>query len=45
MRLKFENNTFKIMQIADVQEGEKISPDTIALMNDALVPKAKSTEY
>ena len=36
MRLKFENNTFKIMQIADVQEGEKISPDTIALINAAL---------
>lgn len=36
MRLKFKNDTFKIMQIADVQEGAKISPDTIALINAAL---------
>lgn len=36
MRLNFKNDTFKIMQIADVQEGAKISPDTIALINAAL---------
>ena len=36
MRLKFENNTFKIMQIADVQEGEKSAPIQLLLMNAAL---------
>ena len=36
MRLNFKNDTFKIMQIADVQDGAKISPDTINLINAAL---------
>ena len=36
MKLKFKNDTFRIMQIADVQEGANISPDTIALINAAL---------
>lgn len=36
MRLNFKKDTFRIMQIADVQEGSKISPDTIALINAAL---------
>lgn len=34
--LKFKNDTFKIMQIADTQEGKKVSPDTIDLINAAL---------
>lgn len=34
--LKFKNDTFKIMQIADTQEGSKVSPDTMALINAAL---------
>lgn len=34
--LKFKNETFKIMQIADTQEGSKVSPDTIDLINCAL---------
>lgn len=34
--LEFKNDTFKIMQIADTQEGRKISPDTIDLINAAL---------
>lgn len=34
--LKFKNETFKIMQIADTQEGRKVSPDTIDLINAAL---------
>lgn len=34
--LKFKNDTFKIMQIADTQEGRKVSPDTIDLLNAAL---------
>lgn len=36
MSLKFKNEVFKIMQIADVQDGTKISPDTINLINAAL---------
>ncbi len=37
MSLKFnENGVFRIMQIADVQDGAKISLDTIALLNAAL---------
>lgn len=36
MNLKFKNEAFKIMQIADVQDGTKISPDTINLINAAL---------
>ena len=34
--LKFKNETFKIMQIADTQEGAKVSPDTLKLINAAL---------
>lgn len=29
MQLNFKNNQFKIMQVADTQEGKKVSPDTI----------------
>lgn len=34
--LKFKNDTFKILQIADTQEGKKVSPDTIDLINASL---------
>lgn len=34
--LKFKNDTFKIMQIADTQEGKKVSPDTMDLITAAL---------
>lgn len=34
--LKFKNETFKILQIADTQEGVKVSPDTLNLINAAL---------
>lgn len=34
--LRFKNETFKIMQIADTQDGAKISPDTLDLINAAL---------
>lgn len=34
--LKFKNETFKIMQIADTQEGKRVSPDTIDLITAAL---------
>lgn len=34
--LEFKNDTFKIMQIADTQEGAKVSPDTMKLINSAL---------
>ncbi len=36
MRLKFKNQQFRIMQIADTQEGRKVSPDTLALINAAI---------
>lgn len=36
MELQFRNDTFKILQIADTQEGRKVSPDTINLINAAL---------
>ena len=36
MRLKFRDNKFRIMQIADVQDKTKVSPDTINLINAAL---------
>ena len=29
MKLTFKNDTFKILQIADTQEGRKVSPDTL----------------
>lgn len=34
--LKFKNESFKIMQIADTQEGKKVSPDTLDLICNAL---------
>lgn len=34
--LSFKNDTFKIMQIADTQEGKRVSPDTINLITAAL---------
>ena len=34
--LRFKNDTFKIMQIADTQEGKKVSPDTMDLITAAL---------
>lgn len=34
--LNFKNETFKIMQIADTQEGARVSPDTMDLINAAL---------
>ena len=36
MQLKFKNNQFKIMQVADTQEGKNVSPDTLALINAAI---------
>ena len=36
MQLKFKSDMFKIMQIADTQEGRKVSPDTLALINAAI---------
>ena len=36
MQLKFKNSQFKIMQIADTQEGKNVSPDTLALINAAI---------
>lgn len=36
MQLKFKNNQFKIMQVADTQEGKNVSPDTLALLNAAI---------
>lgn len=34
--LSFKNETFKILQIADTQEGKRVSPDTLDLINAAL---------
>lgn len=36
MELQFRNETFKILQIADTQEGRRVSPDTMNLINAAL---------
>lgn len=36
MQLKFRNSQFKIMQVADTQEGKNVSPDTLALINAAI---------
>ena len=36
MKLNFKNDEFKIMQIADTQEGSKVSPDTLNLINTAI---------
>lgn len=34
--LKFKNESFKILQIADTQEGKRVSPDTLDLINSSL---------
>lgn len=36
MQLSFKNKQFKIMQVADTQEGKNVSPDTLALINAAI---------
>ena len=36
MEFKFKNEGFKILQIADTQEGSRVSPDTLALINTAI---------
>lgn len=36
MELNFSKETFKILQIADTQEGRRVSPDTLNLINAAL---------
>lgn len=36
MQLKFRNTQFRIMQVADTQEGKNVSPDTLALLNAAI---------
>ena len=36
MRLNFKNKQFKIMQVADTQEGKNVSPDTLNLLNAAI---------
>lgn len=36
MELNFKNGQFKIMQIADTQEGARVSPDTLLLINTAI---------
>ncbi len=36
MKLNFNGDSFKIMQIADTQEGARVSPDTLALINTAI---------
>ncbi len=36
MRLKFRNKQFRIMQVADTQEGKNVSPDTLNLLNAAI---------
>lgn len=36
MALNFKNSNFKILQIADTQEGKRISPDTIKLIETAI---------
>ena len=36
MKLSFKGERFKIMQIADTQEGAKVSPDTLNLINTAI---------
>lgn len=36
MKLNFRNDEFKIMQIADTQEGARVSPDTLCLINTAI---------
>ena len=36
MNLEFKNGKFRILMIADTQEGRKVSPDTLALINASL---------
>ncbi len=36
MRLNFKNKQFKIMQVADTQEGKNVSPDLLNLLNAAM---------
>ena len=36
MRLEFKENKFRILMIADTQEGNKVNPDTLALINASL---------
>lgn len=36
MQLQFKNKNFKIMQVADTQEGKKVSPDLLNLLNAAI---------
>lgn len=36
MQLNFKNSNFKIMQVADTQEGKNVSPDLIDLLNSAI---------
>ncbi len=36
MQLQFKNKEFKIMQVADTQEGKKVSPDLLNLLNAAM---------
>lgn len=36
MKLSFKGDEFRIMQIADTQEGGKVSPDTLNLINTAI---------
>lgn len=40
MQLKFRKTQFKIMQVADTQEGKNVSPDTLALINAAIEKEA-----
>lgn len=39
MKLFFKNDEFRIMQIADTQEGAHVSPDTLNLINTAIERK------
>ncbi|MBE6783473.1 MAG: hypothetical protein E7536_05620 [Ruminococcaceae bacterium] len=36
MQLEFRNKKFKIMQVADTQEGKRVSPDLLNLLNAAM---------
>mgnify|MGYP000049031701 CR=1 FL=1 len=45
MKLTFKNDTFKILQIADTQEGRKVSPDTLALINAAWIERSRTWWY
>lgn len=45
MKLTFKNDTFKILQIADTQEGRKVSPDTLALINAPWIERSRIWWY